>query len=589
MSELIRLKAVLNLRKFQETLGEWFPVNLVSSLALVFFIPLILVVYAISSQLHGAYFYEILGVCYMFIFLSWAGGALTGLRLNEYLEFNSLSLYPISRVRVFIASVLSGLLDPSAVSLFAPIWGISLCIGQYSEWAYVPILILLNTLFLLKCIATSQVIVFFYQYILHRSRFYQFFMTVVFPMVTLLSVLALYAVFLAVVPMVDSYTSPEFKFLDSTKWFSSSLFVLIIKNLVEGDFLTMFGFLFIYISEFVVLIGLGAYLVRLLQADSGEDSGGRIGDSGFKGFWDTFLAKFRFLSEPMRTLILKEWKILLREPSTKSMIIIQLFSGALFWFLSYCFALFSVEMSTGAMHEFLGGRGGMEFFKPETISRVWPIFYYGSLWLIGVNFANNIFGRERSGINQLLLLPMRPWELVLSKNLALILLLVIPSLIVSFIASLIGVQSWHILQSLWLSFVMGLILIFLSGNFVSILFPLRIESGASQNLSRSGLGRSLLLFMTSIITGFIGAFLSLPILIYCIYPMIQSPHYLVPFREQAGYQLAEGLQMLVELGFAHFYSLLYALGAYLVGLFLAGRLMESRKEQIFIELNRSEV
>ena len=44
-------------------------VNLVSSLALVFFIPLILVVYAISSQLHGAYFYEILGVCYMFISL----------------------------------------------------------------------------------------------------------------------------------------------------------------------------------------------------------------------------------------------------------------------------------------------------------------------------------------------------------------------------------------------------------------------------------------------------------------------------------------------------------------------------------------
>ena len=187
------------------------------------------------------------------------------------------------------------------------------------------------------------------------------------------------------------------------------------------------------------------------------------------------MAKFRFLSEPMRTLILKEWKILLREPSTKSMIIIQLFSGALFWFLSYCFALFSVEMSTGAMHEFLGGRGGMEFFKPETISRVWPIFYYGSLWLIGVNFANNIFGRERSGINQLFLLPMRSWELLLSKNLALILLLVIPSLIVSFIASLIGVQSWHILQSLWLSFVMGLILIFLSGNFVSILFPLQLR------------------------------------------------------------------------------------------------------------------
>ncbi|MEE2923244.1 MAG: hypothetical protein VX619_00565 [bacterium] len=589
MGELIRLKSVLNLRKFQEAFGDWFPVNLVPSLALVFFIPISLVIYAISSRLHGSYFYEILGVCYLFVFVSWAGGALTGLRLNEYLEFNSLSLYPISRVKVFIASVFSGLLDPSAVSLFAPIWGISLCIGQYSNWEIVPILILLNILFLLKCIATSQVIVFFYQFILHRSRFYQFFMTVVFPMITLVSILVIYGLLLAVIPMVDSFTSPDFTFLDSTKWFSSSVFILIIKNFVEGDFLAMTGFLSVYLLEFVLLIWVGAYLVRLLQGNCGEDSGERITASSFRGFWDTLLGKVRFMSTSIRTLILKDWKILLREPSTKSMVIIQLFSGVLFWFLSYCFALFSVEMSTGAMYEFMGGSIGMKFFAPETIGRVWPLFYYGSLWLIGVNFANNIFGRERSGINQLFLLPVNSSQLLLSKNLALILILAIPSLIVSLIASFIGLQSWHILQSLWLSFVMGLILIFLSGNFVSILFPVRVESGASQNLSRIGLGRSILLALTSIITGFFGAYLSIPILIFCVFPMVQSPHYIVPFGEQTGHQLSQGLQMLVELGSVHFYGLLYAMGAYLVGLFLASRLLENRKEQILLELNRSEV
>lgn len=589
MSELIRLKAILNLRKFQEALGDWFPVNLVPGLALVFYIPIGLIIYAISSQLHGSYFYEILGVCYMFIFLSWAGGALTGLRLNEYLEFNSLSLYPISRVRVFIASVCSGLLDPSAVSLFAPIWGVSLCIGQYSGWEFVPILILLNTLFLLKCIATSQVIVFFYQFILHRSRFYQFFMTVVFPILTLLSVITIYAIFLAVIPLVDSYTSPDFNFLESTKWISSSLFTLIIKNCVEGDYLKMSGFLGVYLLEFALLIFLGAHFVRLLQGECEESSGRRFIGSSFKGFWDNCLAKIRFLSDPMRTLILKDWKILLREPSTKSIIIIQLFSGALFWCLSYCFALFSVEMSTGAMYEFLGNRSGMKFFEPDTIGRVWPLFYYGSMWLIGVNFANNSFGKERSGINQLFILPIKSWQLLLSKNLALILILVIPSLMVSIVAGLVGLQSWHILQSLWLSFVMGLILIFLSGNFVSILFPIRIESGASQNLSRVGVGRSLLMALTSIITGFCGAYLSFPILIFCVFPMIKSPDYLVPFGEQSGYQLSNGLQLLVELGSVHFYALLYAIGAYLVGLFLAGRLLDKRKERILMELNRSEV
>ena len=589
MSELIRLKAILNLRKFQEAFGMWFPINLVPALALLIFIPLSLIIYLICSQLHGSYFYEILGVCYMFVFVSWAGGALTGLRLNEYLEFNSLSLYPISRARVFIASVCSGLMDPSSVSLFAPIWGISLCIGQYSRWELVPILILLNGLFILKCIATSQVIVFFYQFILHRSRFYRFFMTVIFPMITLLTVLAIYGIFLVVIPMVDSYSSPDFPFLDSTQWFSSSLFILVLKNLVEGDLLSATGFLGVYLVEFVLLIWVGAYLVKLLQGSCVEDSGNRISGSSFKGFWDGFLGKIKLLSAPIRTLILKDWKILLREPSTKSMIIIQLFSGVLFWFLSYCFALFSVELSTGAMREFMGDREGVKFFEPKTIGRVWPLFYYGSLWLIGVNFANNIFGRERSGINQLFLLPMKSWQLLLSKNLALILMLAIPSLVISLMASIIGVQSWHILQSLWLSFVMGLILIFLSGNFVSILFPLKIESGASQNLSRVGLGRSLLLGLTSIITGFFGSYLSLPILFFCVLPMLQSPDYLVPFSEQSGVELAAGLHMLVKLGSVHLYSLLYAVGAYSVGLFLASRLLDRRKEKVLMELNRSEI
>ena len=129
----------------------------------------------------------------------------------------------------------------------------------------------------------------------------------------------------------------------------------------------------------------------------------------------------------------------------------------------------------------------------------------------------------------------------------------------------------------------------MSGNFVSILFPVRVESGASQNLSRIGLGRSILLALTSIITGFFGAYLSIPILIFCVFPMVQSPHYIVPFGEQTGHQLSQGLQMLVELGSVHFYGLLYAMGAYLVGLFLASRLLENRKEQILLELNRSEV
>mgnify|MGYP001347034559 FL=1 len=71
--------------------------------------------------------------------------------------------------------------------------------------------------------------------------------------------------------------------------------------------------------------------------------------------------------------------------------------------------------------------------------------------------------------------------------------------------------------------------------------------------------------------------------------MLQSPDYLVPFSEQSRLELAAGLHMLVKLGTVHLYSLLYAVGAYSVGLFLASRLLDRRKEKVLMELNRSEI
>lgn len=167
-------------------------------------------------------------------------------------------------------------------------------------------------------------------------------------------------------------------------------------------------------------------------------------------------------------------------------------------------------------------------------------------------------------------------------------MLTIPSFAISLMASLCGLQSWHILQSLWLSFVLSLILVFLSGNFVSILFPLKIESGASQNLSRIGFGRSVLLTLTGLLTSLVGAYLSLPIFLFCVFPMLQSPAYLIPFDQQSTEQLAAGVLSILSLTPAHFYSMLYALGAYVVGLFFAEKLLNMRRDQLLAELNRSE-
>ena len=113
-----------------------------------------------------------------------------------------------------------------------------------------------------------------------------------------------------------------------------------------------------------------------------------------------------------------------------------------------------------------------------------------------------------------------------------------------------------------------------------------VEKWSMLNLSQV-IRRSILLTI-GVFLGFLGLF-KYTDFDFCVFPMVQSPHYIVPFGEQTGYQLSQGLQMLVELGSVHFYGLLYAMGAYLVGLFLAGILLENRKEQILLELNRSEV
>ena len=153
-------------------------------------------------------------------------------------------------------------------------------------------------------------------------------------MITLVSILVIYGLLLAVIPMVDSFTSPDFTFLDSTKWFSSSVFILIIKNFVEGDFLAMTGFLSIYLLEFVLLIWVGAYLVRLLQGNCGEDSGERITASRFRGYWDTLLVKVD-LWVPIRTLISKTGRFYYGSLRPNPWLLFSYFQGS-FWFLSYC-------------------------------------------------------------------------------------------------------------------------------------------------------------------------------------------------------------------------------------------------------------
>lgn len=589
MSELLRLKAILSLKKFEENAPKGWPFELWGIGVFLLTTPVALFAFAVLSWIPETYLFEVLAFFYATTYLSWTLAPLSGGSLVEFLDFRALLLYPVSHRKLFFASVVSSLMDPSVMASYTMIWGVSCSLAFLYGWALLPLFLIVNLLFLIFCIASSQVVTFIYQFYLRKSRWFGFLITFIGPVLVFLLLIFGYSSVVMSLPFFDTFTSPDIPLLANSWWLPSSFFVLTLKNLCfpELSLLWLKSFSLVFL-ESLLLLTLGMSLVGRIQR--GEDSNLRrkVKPSIVFRVLEWLLEKLLGGMKTVQYLVIKEWRLYLREPYTKATVVIPLMLAGLVYAISVSFAVVNEQiMLHGGM--ILHGRDAaapQAIFEVSTVIYSWPVFFYSGLFIVASNFSSNIFGIERNGVNQLFLFPLPGWQMFFAKNLAVLLFMAVPAILVSVLALVFSWHSFHTLQMVFLYFILSLFLLFVTGNLMSVYFPLRLESSLGAALQRESFSRLFLMGLTRFFLGSLNGIFVLPVFLFCVYPMVANPNYVTPFLQLESYQWSSLLQSFFQTSFHHGIFLLYALGGYTVGLMYCSRVLSSRKESILRELNR---
>ena len=592
LPELFRLKALLGHRKFVDGVGVRFSLELWFFLSLLISLPITALTYGVVTWANEAYLFEILGLLYAVFLLGWILAPLSGARVSDFLDLGSLFHFPVSRARLFLSSVSTSLIDASVLPIYPMIWGVSLGLGMNSSLWWTPVYFALNFLFLIQALACSQIIVFAYQTIFRNARWFSFFASFLLPLGLFFLILYSYSKFLVALPLFDTFTRPDLAFLESTKVLPSSLLVLTLKGVYQGDLMMSTIYLGLFFLEFLILLGLGSWVIQGVVKRQGSGAVFRVGKGRFFRALELFLIRILKIKEGLALLVLKDLRLILREPHTKVVVLLPLLSAFFFWGLSYVLMSVINEVQQGAAYGLLGGGflGFVESFQmgASQVLYAWPMFFYFALFVIASDFSSNILGVERQGINHLFLLPMTSVELLLSKNLSVLIFLGLPSMGVTILAALMGAHSVHTLQALWLVFILSIFLVFIGGNLLSVHFPMRIESGLSASLHKDSFSRTLLLGFSRFFLSMVSGVLIFPIFLVCVYPLISEPGYMIPFGHQSLQTLVVLLPGVLDTLPGHLDYFLYAVGAYLLGLHLSARQLNENREKILTELNRCE-
>ncbi|MBT3785125.1 hypothetical protein HOF92_09115, partial [bacterium] len=284
-------------------------------------------------------------------------------------------------------------------------------------------------------------------------------------------------------------------------------------------------------------------------------------------------------------------RLLLREPHTKIIALLPLLSAALFFGILY--GLSTVISELRIMDGVVTSSGLIEFlkpfpFRPDEILYSWPLFLCFALFVIASDLSSNLFGIERQGIQQLMLVPVSSWQIILSKNLSILGFVCIPILLFYSCAFFFTLHSLHTFHAIWMYFVLGLFFLFIAGNFISIFFPMRIDSSISGSLQRDSFARTLGMALSRFILFTVMGLVTLPILYECVRPLWGMPGYFSPYTLQADSIVTLLLSRLISIWPEHGLYTLYALGAYCAALFWLSSKFDQRREVLLREMGRME-
>ncbi|MCO4781992.1 MAG: hypothetical protein KC646_06665 [Candidatus Cloacimonetes bacterium] len=606
--EILKLKLLISERKIQDQIGiQKASIELFFVLAILMFSGLFVFSYMLITWVHFSYRFELIGFLFGVSLVSFALTPLLGGRLGEFLDFKALYFYPVSTRKMFLSSMLSSLLDLVMLPSYAFFWGgaIGLCVfSSFYKLPFYLIIFLLQTLF---CIGLSQQLFLFYQFVLRRTHWYQFIVTFVLPVSGVMLIFYSYGTVLLQLPFVEEFSRPDYPYLSYTYLFPPSTLALCMKSVFFSNWTSFFSYSLLLLVQFSLLIVSGSLLVNKIQIGNEVNQEHTKVDSGWsihlRACIDYLFGHKNILME----LVYKDLLLFLREPYVKTMIFIPLFMSTLAWCM--CYLLFSIKAPLAIMISDIvaiipanvsGIEFGVKVFldtlvqvlkslpDKQWVMMIWPFYFYGAMLAIATEAGVNIFGSERQGINHLLLLPVPRWKIILSKNLSIFLVVISLSSIVTLFAFVTNIMSFHILHSLWFFFISCVFWIFIPGNFISIYFPMKIDSDLSSALQRDSFGRTLVLLICRFTFALVGMIVVIPVVAMGVLPLLDAQDsYFLPFSLQNIGLINSTFSIVSAYLFSFVVFVFYALGGYILSLLIYDKCLKRRENNILRELNRS--
>jgi hypothetical protein len=393
-------------------------------------------------------------------YLFWLLTPLFGFSMNESYDPTRLFVYPVRYQTIFAANVVGSLFELSTL-LFLPILIALLAATVSSAGALICGIILLLA-FLLQTIAMAQAVTLTLIGFLRSRRFRDI-------MIVLVPLLALSRYFFSQgfsrgAGIDDMLNSPAWRIADFLPpgWTAAAL-----TAAQSGNWLLTGGYTLLLILAMSLTVMLAAFVLNQLYTGERGTSliaaKSKIAETGTKPRLETLDNDSGRAWGPLFAIAQKEWRYLLRDPQYKALAMNAL----------YMIAVWGFSLTQG------GGRRFFEFGEDtgnpfaRILRATLPILISGFILLFSMQLTFNIFGGEGPAVTLLFSFPVSRRTLVLGKNLAYGLVVLIVEVAAVIAASILTHDFSTLPISLfWVT--MATLVILAAGNLVSVKFPTRL-------------------------------------------------------------------------------------------------------------------
>ena len=408
---------------------------------------------------------ELLHLLLLGIWCFWLFGPVLGFPLGDGYDITKQLVFPIPRMRMFVAGILSRFIGVPVVfllPLFIAIlagFGSRADVGQRVSVLSLPLSILVLGIFVLHMVSLGETLLIMLLGVL-RSRRYQDIITIFLPFIGALVYLGFHIVFRAA---DRDNVGPEI--ILQTEWsrYLSCMPSGLAANAIDAASYGEYGRFALALGLLVLVTGavfwLGSHLMQRVYAGDIIDSR-RIRPQRQArrrpGVVEPARGWLQLVPAPLLAVTLKELRYLWRDPQMKSALL---------------------GMAVPVLWLLVAGRWHMqEPFMPALIGTMFIFF--------GAPLSMNIFGYDREGLNILFLFPSDRRLLLIGKNVLGLVILAGASTVGLTAAALVLKQPGAVPTTV--PFLVAASFISLAGgNVASVYFPLRVVGRGENPFSRS--------------------------------------------------------------------------------------------------------